>query len=125
MFPNSSYQDASGNYVANTNRLTTGGGNDFWDAYNNVAENYVTDATTLKIREVALTYSFNQGLLDQLKIDDLSLGLFGRNLLTFRPEDNVYTDPEFNFTTGNAIGVGTQSQTPPTRQYGVTLTAKF
>ena len=125
VFPNSSYQDASGNYVANTNRLTTGGGNDFWDAYNNVAENYVTDATTLKLREVALTYSFNRGLLDQLKIDDLSLGLFGRNLVTWRPEDNVYTDPEFNFTTGNAIGVGTQSQTPPTRQYGVTLTAKF
>jgi TonB-linked SusC/RagA family outer membrane protein len=125
VFPNSSYLNAAGQYVANTNRLTTGGGNAFWDSYNDVAENYVTDATTLKLREVSLTYTFEENILDAIKIDDLTLGLFGRNLITLRPDDNVYTDPEFNFTTGNAIGVGTQSQTPPTRQYGIQLSAKF
>ncbi|SFS60402.1 SusC/RagA family TonB-linked outer membrane protein [Lutibacter maritimus] len=125
VFPNSSYSDGNGGYVANTNRLTSDGGNDFWDAYNDVKENYVTDATTLKLREVLLSYNFDNEVLGKIGIDNLSLGLFGRNLLTFRPKDNVYTDPEFNFTTGNAIGVGTQAQTPPTRQYGVNLTVKF
>ena len=43
----------------------------------------------------------------------------------WRPADNVYTDPEFNFNSGNATGFGTQGQTPPTRQYGISLTAKF
>ncbi len=125
VFPNSSYSDGSGGYIANTNRLTSGGGNAFWDAYNDVKENYVTDATTLKIREVALSYNFDNDFIKSIGIDKLNVGLYGRNLLTFRPKDNVYTDPEFNFTSGNAMGIGTQAQTPPTRQYGLTLTVNF
>ena len=125
VFPNSSYSDGNGGYIANTNRPTTGGGNDFWDSYGDVAENYITDATTLKIREVSLSYDFNGDLLDKLGMDGLTLGVFGGNLFTFRPKDNVYTDPEFNFTTSNAIGIGSQAQTAPTRQYGISLSANF
>ncbi|MDO7170749.1 SusC/RagA family TonB-linked outer membrane protein [Mariniflexile sp. AS56] len=125
VFPNSSYSDGSGGYIANGNRLTSGGGNAFWDSYNDVKENYVTDATTLKLREVLLSYTFDSSTLDQIGIDDLSVGIFGRNLVTLRPKDNVTTDPEFNFTTGNAVGVGTQSQTAPTRQYGLTVNITF
>ncbi|AEM71660.1 TonB-dependent receptor plug [Allomuricauda ruestringensis DSM 13258] len=125
VFPNSSYSDGNGGFVANTNRLTSGGGNAFWDAYNDIKENYVTDATTLKLREIALSYTFGPKVLERLSVQNISIGLFGRNLFTLRPKDNVYTDPEFNFTTGNAIGVGTQSQTPPTRQYGMNLTVTF
>lgn len=125
LFPNSVYEDANGNYVPNTDRPTTGGGNAFWDTYNNTKSNYVTDATTLKLREVSLGYTFNEDLTKSIGFEDLRLGLYGRNLFMWRPADNVYTDPEFNFTSGNATGFGTQSQTPPTRQYGMTLTAKF
>ncbi|WP_228852351.1 SusC/RagA family TonB-linked outer membrane protein [Aegicerativicinus sediminis] len=125
VFPNSSYSDGNGGYIANTDRLTSGGGNAFWDSYNDVKENYVTDATTLKLREVSLTYTFNQDLVERMGFDNLTLGLYGRNLLTLRPKDNVYTDPEFNFTTGNAVGVGTQSQTAPTRQVGMSVSLTF
>ncbi|WP_117879403.1 SusC/RagA family TonB-linked outer membrane protein [Aureibaculum luteum] len=128
VFPNSSYNTGTAAdpvYVANNNRLTTGGGNDFWDAYGEVDENYVTDATTLKLREVLLSYSFDRDFLETIGIQDLSLGIFGRNLITLRPKDNVYTDPEFNFTTGNAVGIGTQAQAAPTRQYGMNLTITF
>lgn len=125
VFPNSVYSDGNGAYTSNTNRLTTGGGNAFWDGYNEVKSNYVTDASTIKLREVSLAYKFDKEVLTAIGVSDLSISLYGRNLLTFRPEANVYTDPEFNFTEGNAIGVGTQSQTPPTRQFGVTLNVKF
>jgi len=125
VFPNSVYSDGNGGFTPNTNRLTSGGGNAFWDAYNEVKSNYVTDATTLKLREVLLNYRFDENTLKTIGISDLSIGFFGRNLLTFRPSENVYTDPEFNFTEGNTIGIGTQSQTPPTRQYGVTINVKF
>jgi TonB-linked SusC/RagA family outer membrane protein len=128
VFPNSSYADGSGGYTANSDRLTSGGGNAFWDSYNNVKENYVTDASVWKIREIALSYDFDKELINGLGISDMSLGVYGRNLFTFRPSDNVYTDPEFNSnraSTSNFVGVGTQSQTPPTRQYGLTLNVKF
>lgn len=119
------YDDGSGNFVENTNRPTSGGGNTFWDTYNDTKSNYVTDATTLKLREISLGYTFDEDLIESIGFDDLKLNLFGRNLVTWRPADNVYTDPEFNYTTGNATGVGSQAQTAPTRQYGVSLTAKF
>ncbi|NRT15047.1 TonB-linked SusC/RagA family outer membrane protein [Flavobacterium sp. 28A] len=125
VFPNSSYSDGAGGYVANTNRLTAGGGNAFWDEYNEVKENYVTDATTLKLREISLSYDFSPDFTDRIGIKSMNIGVFGRNLMTWRPKSNVTTDPEFNFTSGNAVGVGTQAQTPPTRQFGLNLNVTF
>jgi len=125
VFPNSSYSDGNGGYVANENRLTSGGGNAFWDDYNLVKENYVSDATTLKLREVSLSYDFSTDFTRRIGIEAMNIGAFGRNLLTLRPKENVYTDPEFNFTTGNAVGITTQAQTPPTRQYGLNLNITF
>ncbi|WP_339917010.1 SusC/RagA family TonB-linked outer membrane protein [Yeosuana marina] len=125
VFPNSSYSDGNGGYIANTNRLTTGGGNAFWDDYGNVKSNYVTDATTLKLREVSLNYTFDGKTLDAIGANSLVIGVYGRNLLMFRPKDNVTTDPEFNFTTGNSVGFGTQDQTAPTRQFGMSVNVTF
>ncbi|WP_300435504.1 SusC/RagA family TonB-linked outer membrane protein [Christiangramia sp.] len=128
VFPNSSYADGNGGFVENTNRPTTSGGFNFFNGtYGSINENYVTDATVLKLREVLLSYNFGGDLLNTLNLQTFSLGLYGRNLLTIRPAENVYTDPEFNRDTSNAneIGFGTQTQSPPTRQYGITLTAKF
>lgn len=125
VFPNSSYSDGNGGFVANTNRLTADGGNAFWDEYNNVKENYVTDATTLKLREVSLSYDFSNDFSKRIGIDGLNIGVFGRNLVTLRPKSNNTTDPEFNYTTGNAVGLGSQAQTPPTRQFGMNLNITF
>ncbi|UFH46738.1 SusC/RagA family TonB-linked outer membrane protein [Flavobacterium galactosidilyticum] len=125
VFPNSSYSDGAGGFIANENRLTNGGGNAFWDEYNTVLANYISDATTLKLREVSLSYDFSSTFTDKVGIQSMNVGVFGRNLLTLRPKSNVTTDPEFNFTTGNAVGVGTQAQTPPTRQFGLNFNITF
>src|SRR5690606_35139736 len=126
LFPNSSYSDGAGGFVENTDRPTASGGYAFWNStYSPVKENYVTDATTLKLREVALNYTFNQNLIETLRLSDLTLGLVGRNVVRGKPADNGYTDHESNFPTRNAKGVGTHAQRPPTRQYGNLLTARY
>lgn len=125
VFPNSSYLDANGNYVANNDRLTSGGGNAFWDKYSEVAENYVTDASYIKIREISLSYDLPSTILTNTGLTGFNVGVYARNPLMFRPAENVYTDPEFNYSTGNVIGIGDQRQTPPTRLFGLKLTAKF
>src|SRR5690606_28880512 len=66
VFPNSVYSDGNGGYIENTNRLTSGGGNAFWSAYNETKSNYVTDASVLKLREVSLSYSFDDNIVDRL-----------------------------------------------------------
>ncbi|MFV0248650.1 MAG: SusC/RagA family TonB-linked outer membrane protein, partial [Tenacibaculum sp.] len=127
VFPNSSYSDGKGGYIANTNRLTTSGGRNFWreNSFGKVKENYVTDATVLKVRELLFSYGFSSENLKKLGFEDLSVGVFGRNILTFRPKENVYTDPEFNFNSGNAVGFGTRTQMPPTRQFGLNVSLTF
>ncbi|WGU69885.1 hypothetical protein QIU18_09915 [Capnocytophaga canimorsus] len=97
----------------------------FWDKYSDVKENYVYDGSFIKIREISLSYDFNTDVLKKIGINNLSMAVYARNPFMFRPKDNVLTDPEFNYSTGNIIGIGTDGQTPPTRLYGFKLTANF
>lgn len=131
LFPNSVYQtgvDADGNpiYTENTNIPVTGGRQNFWtNTYNEIKENYVKDATALKLRELSFKYSLPSEFLDKTPIDRLSIGVVGRNLVTWLPAENRFSDPEFNNSTGNSIGIGGYFQGPPTRNYGMTLNVEF
>jgi TonB-linked SusC/RagA family outer membrane protein len=126
IFPNSSYESAPGVYTANTNITTSSGGFDFWNnTYNSIKENYVVDATTFKLREIALTYNFPERFLKNTLIKNISLGAFGRNLLMLRSAQNKYTDPEFTLDSQQFSGFGTQAQLPPTASYGFKLDVKF
>ena len=64
VFPNSSYKDDAGNYVANTSVATLDGGLGAWDTnLRSFGENFVTSAAFWKIREVSLTFDFPTSLL--------------------------------------------------------------
>lgn len=133
VFPNSSYEDPSrpGTYIANTSVQVRDGGSGFWangdGAYNmNVGSNYVVSGDFWKIREVSLSYDLPRSLLARTKyIKGASISLQGRNLFLWTPKSNIYTDPEYNFSDGNAIGVTTLSQSPPSRYFGATLSLTF
>jgi len=126
VFPNSSYPNGSGGFTPNTNILTSGGGFSFWNnTYNAIKENYVTDATTLKLREVALSYNIPAKYLENTFIKSLNFGLVARNLIMLRSAQNVYTDPEFTTDTQEVAGLGTTAQLPPTANYGFKVDIKF
>lgn len=127
VFPNSSYFDAASNsYVPNTNITVSDGGAGFFpdgNYFRNVATNYIYSGASWKIREISLSYDLPKSLLaGQKYVKGVSISAQGRNLFLWVPKSNLYTDPEFNFTDGNAIGIQSLSQTPPTRYYGATLT---
>ncbi|TGE10362.1 SusC/RagA family TonB-linked outer membrane protein [Hymenobacter fodinae] len=133
IYPNSviPQTDASGNttYIANTSGYTPGGA-EFWaqnSTWNRtVAENYVTTGKFFKIREVSLSYAVPSTLLSKTGfVKGLSVNLYGRNIFTWVPKENIYTDPEFSLFSGNAIGLNSNLQTPPTKFYGATLSATF
>jgi TonB-linked SusC/RagA family outer membrane protein len=131
--PNSVYLDPStGKYVANTNRTisNTYGGDDSWWAflYDQIGAPYVTSAAFWKLREIALSYDLpsSSWMGNNKAIKKLSVSLVGRNLLMWRPATNQWTDPEFsNAGTGNAVGLNSENQTPPTRSFGFTINATF
>ncbi len=127
VFPNSSYEDGSGKFVANTNVYTTGGYNFWSQAVNRSAQsNYLSSGAFWKLREVALIYNFPKTMFNSSKgIKGVSAAITGRNLVTWIPSTNQWTDPEFSNTTGNAQGVNTYDNTPPTRIFGAKLTLTF
>ncbi len=45
----------------------------------------VEDASWIKLREVTLSYSFNQNVLEKLHLSNLELYVSGNNLLTISP----------------------------------------
>jgi TonB-linked SusC/RagA family outer membrane protein len=130
VFPNSVIETSPGVFTQNTNLTVTDGLQDFWtNTYNEIKENYVKDATAFKIRELALNYNLSKKYLANTPLKSLRIGLVGRNLLTWLPKENRFSDPEFNNTNSNtnsnAIGVGGYFQSPPTRSYGFSINVEF
>jgi TonB-linked SusC/RagA family outer membrane protein len=127
--PNSVYDDGTGKYVVNTDVLTANGGYGFYEATNTnrgIQSNYLTSAAAWKIREIALTYEFPASLMKKTKvIKNATIGVNGRNLFTFLPKSNMWTDPEFSTTTGNALGVNNSNILPPNRLYGFNVVLGF
>jgi TonB-linked SusC/RagA family outer membrane protein len=127
VFPNSSYRTADGKYVANTDVYTPGGYNFWSQSVNTTANsNYIASGAFWKLRELALSYVLPTKLVARTKvIKGATVALTGRNLFTWIPETNQWTDPEFSNTTGNAQGVNDRNNTPPTRIFGANITLQF
>ena len=124
--PNSSYNDGTGKFVINDKPVNEAE-YEYWVTYYRViAENFVVPAWFIKLRDVNLSYNLPASLINKTKfLSGVTVGLYGRNLLTIVDKKNQFTDPEFSFTNGNGLGVSTTAQTPPVRQYGFTLGLNF
>ncbi|WP_316755008.1 SusC/RagA family TonB-linked outer membrane protein [Pedobacter aquatilis] len=132
VIPNSSYL-LNGQYVANTNVTVRDGGAAYWSIggpRRNIDENYVTPGDFWKIREITLAYNVPQSILAKSKfIKGARISAQGRNLFIFLPKANVYTDPEYSagddLSNGNAVGLTSLNQIPPSRYYGGTISLTF
>lgn len=131
IYPNSVIENSDGSYTPNTSVVTGGTTyqnylNYFSNDYYSVNENFVLDATAFKLRELALSYALPSELLEATSLQDVSIGLVGRNLLTVLPKENRgYNDPETSNSTGNDQGIAATSQYPNTRSLGFTLNLSF
>jgi len=135
VYPNSAIPvtaNGTTTYIDNSGdaAVKTPGGSEFWannPTWNRgITENYITSGAFFKIREVSLSYAIPASMTSRLGVvKGASVNFFGRNVFTWVPKENIYTDPEFSATQpgSNAIGINTFLQTPPTKFYGVTLTA--
>ncbi|QHT66420.1 SusC/RagA family TonB-linked outer membrane protein [Rhodocytophaga rosea] len=95
--------------------------NNRWVRYGKggIAEAYIERASSLRLRQVQLTYNFNQAFLNRIKLDKASLGIFAHNLWMSTPYTGV--DPETNLT-GNSNGRALDYfNTPNVRSFGVSL----
>ena len=126
VFPNS-VTVVGGKSVPNTTLTTDDGNFNFWPGlYRSVGGNYVTSASALKLREVAIGYEIPKSALSWAKVvQRATFTVSGRNLLMFRPKSNLWTDPEFSEDTGNGVGRTSENQAPPSRIFSATLSVTF
>lgn len=86
-----------------------------------ILENYVYDATNVRLREVSLTYNFEFN--DSSFFDNANVSFVANNLF-FMYIDSPF-DPDLSFSNGNHFQ-GFDLFTPPsTRSYGINLNLKF
>lgn len=126
--------DGDGGYVPNTqqvdlNNNAIGTAANRWVRYGfgTLGEENVEDASWVRLRQVRLTYSLPQSLMDNVRgISGVDIALTGRNLLLFTGYRGI--DPETNLigTTQGENGFGLDYfNNPNTRGYGVNLTVTF
>jgi hypothetical protein len=130
VFPNSVYDDGTGKYVPNTNIQVQNGGRDFWatgTTNTSVGSNYFSSASFWKLRELAISYDLPfQWIGENKMFKRIVVSAVGRNLFTFLPESNQWTDPEFNYTSvGNTFGLNNVFSTPPARLFGGSVILTF
>lgn len=93
----------------------------YYNQIGSISEQFIYDASFVKLREVALTYRIPDHLLQKIRISNATLSFVGRNLLTIYKDkylENV--DPESNIAANNQQGIERMGF-PPTRNFGATL----
>lgn len=115
--------DGSGKYVPNTVAVSS---QTYWKGIvnNSISEEFIYDASFLKLRELSLGYTLPQSLLaKQNVIKNVTISLVGRNLWTIiKHTDNI--DPESAYNNSNGQGLELNGY-PATRSFGFNLNVKF
>ena len=118
--------DADGKpvYIPFTKTLNEQETQDYWGnlAYR-ASENFVYDASFIKLRQISLEYDLPAKLLEKTPLKNVAVSFVGRNLaILYRKTDNI--DPESSYTSGTGQGID-QFTMPGTRSYGFNLRVTF
>ncbi|CAL1519768.1 SusC/RagA family TonB-linked outer membrane protein [Chitinophaga sp. MM2321] len=90
---------------------------------NNITEEFVYDASFVKLRQLVVGVNLPHSWLRQVKINDVSVSVVARNLFTLYSKVPL-VDPESTFLNGNVQGIEMLAL-PATRSFGLNLNVKF
>jgi len=119
LFPNTVYADGTPN-TTYVNSSAWGG------AYNydiSPTARYIYDASYVKLRELALSYSFPKKIIGETFLSKAVISIVGRNLWIMHKNTPGF-DPETGQSSGNKQGIANASY-PTTRTYGFNVTLGF
>lgn len=109
-------------YVPNTVAVNA---QDYWQklSSSNIGEEFVYDASFIKLRELSFGYSFPASILQNRFVKGLSISLVGRNLWTImKHTPNIDPESAYNNTNGQGLELNGY---PATRSVGFNVNVKF
>ncbi|PXY39160.1 SusC/RagA family TonB-linked outer membrane protein [Flavobacterium cheongpyeongense] len=116
--------NGNGTYSPNTTSITA---ENYWSQVASrdpqSAEDFVYDATNIRLREVVLGYSLPSKLLTNSPFTSVDLSIVGRNLFFFVNKAK-YFDPEQGVSVGNLQGIESYN-IPTTRDFGFNAKLNF
>jgi len=115
-------QQEDGTFTDNDQRITA---QQYWGGYSSIAENYITDQTNVRLRELSVSYKLPKSFLEGNFLKSASISLIGRNLFFLYKGFEGGFDPESTLGTSNA-GQGILLYGMPTpRSYGFSVNVNF
>ncbi|MFI1744251.1 SusC/RagA family TonB-linked outer membrane protein [Thalassobellus sediminis] len=116
--------DGSGSFTANTTSITA---EDYWSQVASrdprSAEDFVFDATNIRLRELVFGYSLPRKFLNKTPFTGVNFSIVGRNLF-FITNKAKYFDPEASVGVGNLQGIESFN-IPTTRDFGFNVKFNF
>lgn len=88
-----------------------------------VAEEFLYDASYVKMRELSVGYTFPQAWLKNLPISHVRVSAVGRNLFYFYK--NASVNPEGSYSSSDGAQAIEYAALPPIRTFGFTVNVKF
>lgn len=76
----------------------------YWSTSNPRAEDFVYDASYIKLREITVSYDFPKKWLRKTPLQNVRLAFVGRNIATLFANTPIGLDPQATSTTGNGQG---------------------
>jgi len=126
--PNSVIANDDGTYSQNTTAVSKSRINEYWNQTNNpmISREHVLSKTYVKMRDITLSYQFNDNFLKKTPLSKLTLTAYGRNLFLWTPDSNNFIDPEGS-TYGNDLRseFGEFAGGPSVRNFGLSIKASF
>lgn len=123
--------DASGKtvYAENTVPIPAEDYYDYFYPTKNPALAYnarIFNRSFLKLRNVSLSYSLPQQLTKRIRLNNISVSIYAKNILLWTPASNYTVDPEAtNFGNDLTGELGEFAAAPLEQQYGLTLGVTF
>ncbi|MDQ8052273.1 MAG: SusC/RagA family TonB-linked outer membrane protein [Pedobacter sp.] len=133
VFPNSVYDDGTGNYVANTDVAVSSADAEYYNLYAQAESNFLVSGAFWKMREIAVSYDW---VPKDKWLKKMTFTLAGRNLFSLYPKTNRWGDPELVTGAGSAVrddqkaasnlnGIFSEGTLGGSRFYGLSVNATF
>lgn len=116
-------------YIENKTPIDEANFVNYWYPTSNPGTSYrqrIFDKSFLKMRDITLTYKLPSNWVSRIRASQASIGAYGRNLLLWTPQANMYVDPEGTNLGNDLAGeLGEFRAAPTSKNFGALLKITF